>query len=270
MTLLEAIILGIIQGTTEFLPVSSSGHLVLLPHIFDITRPRLAVITMTHVGTLLAVLIYFRRDIWEILKAVWVGLRQRRPLATAESRLGWFILIGTIPAALIGLPFEDFFEEVFSTPIIAASFLLVTAAFLVIGERMLSGQKDVGEMNWLDALVVGIFQMFALFPGLSRSGSTIAAGLWRGLDRAAAARFSFLLGTPAILGAGLLSAVDLIAAGILSTQLPAITVSFLAAAISGYLCIHFMLSWLRRRSLYIFAGYCAIFGTLFLLATLLT
>jgi len=269
MSLLEAIFIGIIQGATEFLPISSSGHLVLLPHIFNTTKPDLALIAITHVGTLLAVLIYFRQDVWEIVKAVWAGLRQGRPLATAESRLGWYIVVGTIPAALVGLPLEGFFEEVFSTPIVAACFLLVTAVFLVIGERLLSGQKDVGDMSWLDAIVVGIFQMFALFPGLSRSGSTIAAGLWRGLDRTAAARFSFLLGTPAILGAGLLSSFDIAAAGNVAAQLPDFAISFIAAAVSGYACIHFMLNWLRQRSLYVFAIYCATFGAVFLLSTLL-
>jgi len=269
MSLLEAIILGIIQGATEFLPISSSGHLVLLPYIFDMTEPDLSLIAMVHEGTLLAVLIYFRRDVWEIIKGVLAGLRQGQPMATAESRLGWYIVVGTIPAAMAGLLLEDFFEAVFGTPTAAAFFLLVTAIFLVAGERMLSGRKDIGEMSWFDAIVVGVFQMFALFPGLSRSGSTIAAGLWRGLDRTAAARYSFLLGMPAFFGAGLLSSFDIMAAGDMITRLPVFAVSFVAAAVSGYACIHFLLSWLRQRSLYVFAIYCAAFGTLFLLSTLL-
>lgn len=269
MTIFEAIILGIIQGATEFLPISSSGHLVLLPHIFNMAEPDLALIAIIHEGTLLAVLIYFRRDVWQIAKAVWSALRQRRPLATVESRLGWYIVVGSIPAAMAGLLLEEFFERTFVTPTVAASFLLVTATFLIAGERILSGRKDVGEMSWLDAIAVGLFQMLALFPGLSRSGSTIAAGLWRGLDRTAAARYSFLLGIPAFFGAGLLSAFDIVAAGDPIARLPVFAVSFTAAAVSGYVCIHFLLSWLRQRSLYVFALYCATFGATFLLFALL-
>jgi len=268
MTLLEAIFIGVIQGATEFLPISSSGHLVLLPYIFNMSEPDLALIAMVHEGTLLAVLIYFRQDVWEIVKALWTGLQQRRPLATAESRLGWYIVVGTIPAALAGLLLEDFFEEVFSTPTASAFFLLITAAVLVAGERLLSGQKEIAEMSWLDAIAIGIFQMLALFPGLSRSGTTMTAGLWRGLDRAAAARYSFLLGMPAFFGGGLLPAFDL-TAGDLIARLPVLALSFVAAAVTGYACIHFLLSWLRQRSFYIFAIYCATFGALFLLSTLL-
>lgn len=269
MTTIEAIILGIIQGATEFLPISSSGHLVLVPAVFQLTEPNLSMIATVHEGTLLAVLIYFRRDIWQIIRAVWDGLRQRRPMGTADSRLGWYIAVGTLPAALAGLLLESFFEEVFGTPIAAAGFLLGTAVLLVSGERLLSGNKDTSQMSWLDALIIGFMQMLALFPGISRSGSTITAGLWRGLDRATAARYSFLLGIPAILGAGLLSLGDLIEAGNLAGQLPIYLAGFAAAAVSGYACIHFLLSWLRSRSLYIFAAYCALFGGLFLLFSLL-
>ena len=268
MTVLEAIILGIVQGATEFLPVSSSGHLVLVPAILNWPPPRLVLVAIAHQGTLLAVLIYFRQDLWAILSAVWRGLRQRQPLATPEARLGWYILAGSIPAGLAGLALSDFFEEVFSAPTIAAGFLLVTAVLLVIGERLLSGQKPLTEISLVDAIVVGLFQTLALFPGVSRSGSTITAGLWRGLDRAAAARFSFLLGVPAILGAGLLSAVDIAQAGDLADQWPILTAEFIAAAVSGYLCIHFLLSWLRRHTLYPFAIYCAGFGAIYLLSTL--
>lgn len=268
MTILEAIILGIVQGATEFLPISSSGHLVLVPFLFDIPSPNLALISIEHEGTLLAVLIYFRHDLWEIMKGVWAGLRQRQPLATTEARLGWYIVVGSIPAAAAGLLLGDFFEGVFSQPVFAASFLLVTAALLIFGERMLVGTKEIAQMSWLDAIIIGVFEMLALFPGISRSGSTIVAGLWRGLDRTAAARYSFLLGVPAILGAGLLSVVDIVRIGDYS-QWPIFVASFAAAAVSGYACIHFLLSWLRRRSLYIFSVYCAALGLISLLIALL-
>lgn len=255
MNILEAIILGIVQGATEFLPVSSSGHLVLVPYLLRMAEPGLSMIAIVHEGTLLAVLVYFRRDIWAIIKGVLEGLWQRQPLGTVEARLGWFIAVGSIPAGVAGLLFESFFEDVFGKPAIAAGFLLVTAVFLIVGERLLSGKKELAHMSWLDAIIVGVFQMFALFPGVSRSGSTIVAGLIRGLDRETAARFSFLLGIPAILGAGLLSVVDILQAGTLASEWPIMLAGFVAAAVTGYACIHFLLTWLKQRNLYIFVVY---------------
>jgi len=260
MSILEAIILGIVQGATEFLPVSSSGHLVLVPYLLKMAEPGLAMIAIVHEGTLLAVLIYFRRDIWEIALGVLDGLRRRQPLATAESRLGWFIVLGSIPAAVAGLLLQSFFEEVFGAPAVVAGFLLVTAVLLFIGERLLSGKKALTNITWLDALIIGVFQMFALFPGVSRSGSTITAGLIRGFDRETAARFSFLLGIPAILGAGLLAVLDILKAGNLASEWPMLLVGFLAAAVSGYACIHFLLTWLKERNLYIFVVYVVLFS----------
>lgn len=269
MTLWETILLGILQGATEFLPISSSGHLVLVPAILKWPAPSLSLVAIVHQGTLAAVLIYFFQDLWAIAKGVIVGLRQRQPLATTESRLGWFIVLGSIPAGIAGLTLESFFEEAFGAPMVAAGFLLVTAVLLVVGERLLSGKKALENITLPDALVVGLFQMLALFPGVSRSGSTITAGLMRGLDRATAARFSFLLGVPAILGAGLLSGLDIVRADDLAAQLPAMIAGFLAAAVSGYLCIHFLLSWLKSHSLYLFAAYCALFGGIYLLTALI-
>lgn len=264
MNLLEAIILGIIQGATEFLPISSSGHLLLLPSLLDIPIPSLSVAAIVHEGTLLAVLIYFRRDLMAIVSGVLSAVRNGSPLGNPEARLGWFIVVGSIPAAIAGLTLESSFEQIFGTPSIAAAFLLGTALLLVVGERLMSGAKSVDGMNWLDALVIGVAQMLALLPGISRSGSTIAAGLWRGLDRTTAARYSFLLGVPAILGAGALSVLDLLETADLAGQLPTLAAAFAAAAVTGYACIHFLLRWLRQHSLYGFAIYCAIFGVFYL------
>lgn len=269
MNLIEAIFLGILQGATEFLPISSSGHLVLVPTLFNMADPGLSLIAIVHEGTLLAVLLYFRQDLWQVVRGVWIGLRQGQPLATAEARLGWYIVVGSIPVAVAGLTLEDFFEDVFGTPVAAAFFLLVTAALLVAGERLLSERKQLDQIGWPDAIAIGFFQMLALFPGISRSGSTITAGLWRGLDRATAARFSFLLGVPAILGAGLLALLDILAADSLAAQLPLFLTAFLAAAVSGYACIYFLLNWLRQHSLYVFAAYCAGFGIVYLIIALL-
>jgi undecaprenyl-diphosphatase len=269
MNLLEAIFLGIIQGVTEFLPISSDGHLVLLPNLLRMSEPDLNLIAITHQGTLLAVLVYFRRDLWYIARAFVAALQQRQPLGTVEARLGWYILAGSLPAGVVGLVFKDFFQAVFSSPVAAGFFLLVTAAFLVAGERWLSGWKQLDKMGWLDAVIIGCAQVLALLPGLSRSGSTIAAGLWRGMDRSSAARFSFLLGIPAIFGAGLLAMVDVLNANVPASQWPIFAAATLAAAVTGYLCITFLLNWLRRHSLYIFALYCALFGLLSLVIFLL-
>jgi undecaprenyl-diphosphatase len=268
MTIIEAIFLGIIQGATEFLPISSSGHSILLPTLVDMPSPSLSLVAIAHQGTLLAVLIYFFRDLWQVLVGVLDGLRQRQPLKTPESRLGWYIVLGSIPAAIAGLLFEDFFEEVFAQPLYAAAFLLVTALFLYVGERLHSGHKEIEEISALDAFIVGVFQMLALFPGVSRSGSTITGALWRGLDRETAARFSFLLGVPAILGAGLLTLLEIDQAS-LASQLPIYIATFVAAALTGYLCIHFLLAWLRSHSLYLFVVYCAVFGSAYLLLALI-
>lgn len=265
MSIIEAIFLGFLQGATEFLPVSSSGHLVLLPAIFKMTPPDLTMVGLVHLGSLLAVLFYFRRDLWEIITAVLIGLRDRAPMGTTESRLGWFIAVGCIPAAVTGLLLEDFFDSMFSQPVWVGFFLLVTAGLLVLGEKLLSGEKTFDTMTWADTIVIGLFQTMALFPGVSRSGSTIVGGLLRGLDRSQAARYSFLLGVPVILGAGLLSLVDIATTPVLTTSLAAYAAAFISAAVVGYLCIYFLLTWVRNHSLYIFAVYCALLGSGFLL-----
>ncbi|MCP5094443.1 MAG: undecaprenyl-diphosphatase UppP [Chloroflexi bacterium] len=269
MSIIEAIILGIIQGATEFLPISSSGHLVLLPTIFNMTSPDLTMTGLVHLGSLMAVLIYFRQDLWQIITAVLAGLRDKQPMTDPNSRLGWYIAFGSIPAAVAGLLLEDFFEDLFAQPVYAASFLLVTAVLLIAGERLLSGEKTTADMTWLDALIIGLFQMLALFPGISRSGSTIVGGLIRGLDRSTGARYSFLLGVPVILGAGLLSVLDIFTADTALFSPGIYIAAFIAAGISGYICIAFLISWVRHHSLYIFAAYTAVFGTVYLLLTLL-
>lgn len=265
MSIIEAIFLGFIQGATEFLPISSSGHLVLLPTIFHMTQPDLTMVGLVHLGSLLAVLIYFRRDLWNIITAVLAGLRDRKPMGTTDARLGWFIAVGCIPAAFAGILLEGFFEDAFGHPTWVAFFLLVTAGLLVLGEKLMSGDKTFDTMTWTDTIVIGLFQMMALLPGISRSGSTIVGGLLRGLDRSQAARYSFLLGVPVILGAGLLSLVDIVTTPSLTTSIAAYAAAFVTAALVGYLCIYFLLSWVRNHSLYIFAAYCAFMGGGYLL-----
>ena len=267
MTIVEAIILGLVQGATEFLPISSSGHLILVPAVFGLTEPQLNVIAIAHLGTLLAVLIYFAKDLWAIAQAVLADLFRGQPLATTESRLGWFIVVGSIPAAVLGLSMEDYIDEVLGTPQFAAMFLLGTALLLVVGEALhtRAGAKTFVAMNWRDAIVIGFAQALALLPGISRSGSTIVAGLICGLDRQTAARYSFLLGVPVILGAGLFSAVKLSDDPTINEQIPMLAVTFVTAAVSGFACIHLLLQWIRKRSLIPFAVYCAAFALFYLI-----
>ncbi len=264
MSLLEAILIGIIQGATEFLPISSDGHLVLIPSILGLQQPDLVLIGLVHAGTLLAILSYFWRDIVAIIRAVLTGLARRDPFGTADARLGYLMVLGSVPAAIVGLLAMDFFERQFSSPVVAAVGLLVTAAFLVVGERLNRGTKTLDRLSWVDTLIIGSFQVLALLPGVSRSGTTIAAGLGRGLDRPTAARFSFLVGLPAIAGAGLLAILDIFdAQG--SLPLSHYAAAFVTAAVVGYLCIAFLLNWVKRHTLYAFAVYCAAFGLLYLL-----
>lgn len=263
MTIWEAIVLGIVQGATEFLPISSSGHSVLVPAVFGLAEPDLTAVIIAHQGTLLAVLAYFWRDVVGIVRGVLRGLAARAPLGNPEARLGWLIVWGSLPAAVVGLLFEERFEQLFADPRWSAGFLVITALLLVLGERLLSGGKRMAGIGWVDALIIGLFQMFALFPGLSRSGSTIVGGLLRGLNRETAARFSFLLGIPAIVGAGLLGLLDIAAA---DAPLLPLAATFLAAFLVGIVCIHFLLQWLRTRRLYLFAVYCATVGILYLAA----
>jgi undecaprenyl-diphosphatase len=267
MDILQAFLLGVLQGATEFFPVSSSGHLVLVPWLLGWTSPSLAFDTVVHWGTALAVVAYFWRDWLSLIGAAFHSLRHRS-LADPQARLFWLILLGTIPAVLAGWRLEDFFTRMFARPVAAAAFLLVTAALLTASERLSHGKRDLNPMAWPDALVVGLAQALAIFPGISRSGATIAAGLARGLKRGSSARFSFLLATPIILSAGLLQVVDLAQNGDLAAQAPALAVGFVSAGVVGFGCIRFLLRYLQRRRLYPFAIYCAAMGIACLLVAL--
>lgn len=270
--LIQAIILGFIQGATEFIPISSSGHLVIAPWLFGWEKPSLLFDTMLHWGTLLAILVVFWRDFLAMIRA-WFQSIARRSLADPDARIAWFIIVGTLPAVVAGLLFEDQLEAIFLNPRAVGFFLLVTAALLFFSEQMtqrhtLSG-RTLDQMTWRDAIVIGVAQAFALFPGVSRSGSTIAAGLTMGVRRDQSARFSFLLGTPAFLGAGLLQVVKVMgedASGLTSALAP-IVVGFIVSTVTGILAIRFLLNYLRNRTLYVFAAYCLVLGLLVIVLT---
>lgn len=270
MTIIQAVILGIIQGLTEFLPVSSSAHLVIVPYLFGWKLDEAVVFpfdVLVQLGTLTAVIYYFRRDLWEILSAVWNGLRSGKPFAAPAARLGWLLVLATIPAGVIGLLIKDLVEAVFKDAPVTALFLLVTALLLIVAERIGKRSRGVASLTWKDALWIGFAQAMALFPGISRSGATISGGMSRHLDRPAAARFSFLMSIPVMLAAGAFSLLDLLDIPNLSSFLPAIAAGFVAAAVVGYLAIRWLLAFLTRRPLYIFAAYCIALAMVVLLVT---
>jgi undecaprenyl-diphosphatase len=273
MNLFQALILGLVQGVTEFIPISSSGHLVLVPWLLGWEEAPLAFDTMVHWGTLVAVLGVFWQDLWGLFVAGLNGLiaiaSKNRPYDSDQARLAWVIVLGSLPAALAGFVLQDFFEELFGKPAAAAALLIVTAGMLVFSERLSRQERSMSEISWLDALFIGLAQALAIMPGISRSGATIAAGLARGVQRETAARFSFLLSTPVILGAGLFKLFDLVAAGGLSNLAGALVVGFVVAAVSGYICIRWLLNYLARRPLYVFATYCLLFGLFNLAVALL-
>lgn len=273
MTITQAIVLGIVQGLTEFIPVSSSAHLVLVPWLFGWSfDPDAAFVfdVLVQWGTLLGVFIYFWTDIWSIVGVVLKGLAQRKPFDSFEARLGWWMVLATIPAVVAGVLFKEQFEASFSAPMLVALFLFGTALILIIAERFGKRERDLSRLNTVDAIAMGFAQVLALFPGISRSGSTIGAGMLRQLDRTAAARFSFLMAIPVMLGAGVVAIKDLFDnTALLSTLVVPLLVGFLAAAISGYLCIRWLLAYLQRRSLAVFAIYCIVFGAANLIIALI-
>jgi undecaprenyl-diphosphatase len=289
MDLFQALILGLVQGVTEYIPISSSAHLGLVPWLLG-WHISFAFYVLVQWGTLVGVFIFFWPDIWAITRGVMQGLWQGQPVATFEARLGWLVVLATIPAVILGLLFEDFFEATFSAPIFDGSLLIVNALILVVAERYGAAappgqtaegppaspasetpkrKRDLTGLTWLDATIIGLWQAVAILPAISRSGATIGGAVLRGFDRPAAARFSFLMSIPALAGAGLVALRGLLEAGMLTLELPAISIGFVAAAISGYFCIRWLLRYLQSHSLYIFAAYCAIFGLIVILVATL-
>jgi undecaprenyl-diphosphatase len=246
VTLLQAVVLGIVQGITEWLPISSTAHLVLVPWVLGWPAPSEPFLVLVQDGTLLAVLVYFRRDLLSIAR----GIRFRAPLSTPESRLGWWILLGTLPAVAVGLAFRRFFRDLQGMPVVIAGVLIGATALLFLGERLGKRARGLDTLTARDALLVGAAQAVALFPGVSRSGATISGGMLAGLDRAAAARVSFLLSIPVMAGAGILELPDLV-----GDDVPAVVAGTLASAVVGYGAIHWLLGYLARKPLTAFAWY---------------
>ena len=245
----NAILWGLIQGLTEFLPVSSSGHLVLIPALLGREGPDLATNAMLHLGTLGAVLVYYRSDIADMAK-----------FDRAGRRMISLIVIGSIPAVILGFAFKDKVEELIDEPRIVAVMLIVTGIILLLTRLIRVGTKTITHIGPLDSLLIGLAQATALIPGISRSGMTISTGLTRGMNRTDAARFAFLLGIPVIAGAGLLGLIDVVTSDV---GVPAtVWVGVVVAGLAGYAAIAFLLRVLTHVGLGPFGIYCVAFGSL--------
>jgi undecaprenyl-diphosphatase len=260
MSIFESIILGIVQGLTEFLPISSSGHLVLFQKLFnlrDVEATALFFDTMVHLGTLIAVFAVFRKDIIEMIK---------KPF----SKLSLLVIAGTIPTVIVALLLKGPIEVAFKSGSTLGLEFIITGLILWYAERKRYGHKKVNDVSYIDAVFIGLLQGLAIFPAISRSGSTIAGALMRGIERETAARYSFLLSIPAILGAVILQTKDVIESN--STQnievIP-VVVGTIVAGISGYIAIKFMLKLIAKGSLKFFAYYVWILGSVIIAAQLL-
>jgi undecaprenyl-diphosphatase len=267
LSLIQAIVLGAVQGVTEFIPISSSGHLVVVPELFGWPEPGLSFDVMLHVASLLALIVYFSGDLLDLAR----GLRARDSEA---KKLLVLLVIGTVPAALAGVLLGDYFERTFTDAKAAALQLLITAAILVGAELALAYHErrraEVGgrarattDLGPVDAGAMGIGQAIAIFPGISRSGATIGAGLALGVARDAAARFGFLLAVPALFGAALVQLPDL---GGSQLGIGAGTAGFISSLVTSYAAIAALIRYLRANTLYPFAVYCVIAGVLFYIA----
>lgn len=264
MTIIHAFLLGIIQGLTEFIPVSSTAHLLIAQTLLGIPADNamFAFLVLVQLGTTLALIVYFWKDLISLIQAFFA-----RPFSTPGNRLAWYIIIATIPALIAGVLLKNAVQSLFRTPLLEAGIRLLAAALLLfIAERLGRRTRNLDSMNWLDALIVGIFQIFAIFPGVSRSGTTISAGMLREFDRPSAARFAFLLSVPVSLAAGAYELLDVLRLPHFGTLLPVVATGFVLAAIVGWFAIRWLLNYLNRHSLYVFAAYCAVVGVIVLIA----
>lgn len=277
MELWQAIVLGIVQGLTEFLPVSSSGHLIIFPWLLEWETGGLAFDASLHLGTLAAVLVYFRAELMELVRVIPYALSKPVPILKGESgdgerdtwaRLGLLIVIMSIPGGLVGLLFSDRIEDFFHTEdnssraiAVIATMLIVVGIAMLIAERFGKQKKNLDRIGIADAIIIGLGQaLAALIPGTSRSGATITAGLFRGLTRADAARFSFLGGVPLIAAAGLLSFVDALREGMSGSELGNFIAGGVAAGIVGFMAVSGLIKFLQSQSTLVFVIYRILFG----------
>jgi undecaprenyl-diphosphatase len=270
-TILQAIILGVIQGIAEFAPISSSAHLIIVPWLFGWDNPVTSSLTFDmalHLGTLAAVLVYFRVDLWRLLRAGVLSIVERKIGDDFDRKLAWLLILGTIPAAIIGVLAEDTIDSLFHSEGTAIPTVAMIVLALLLGgvgllmwlvEKVARHDRPLEAMGVKETLLIGSAQSLALFPGVSRSGSTLIAGMALGFKRDMAARFSFLLAVPITAAAGLKSVLDVsgdLQAGLLTTSdLMLIAIGVLSAGIAGFLCIHYLLRYLRNSTVMIFVYY---------------
>lgn len=252
MSMIQAIILGVVQGITEFLPISSSGHLVILPWILGWEYQGTSFDTAVHVGTLIGVVAYF----WQAWRGMIISLKLGFKKDHFEQKLLFFIVLATVPGAISGYLFRDYIERVFRFPEVVAVSLILFSFVMLVGEKFGQKIKNLSHLNFQKALLVGLFQALAIIPGVSRSGATISAGLLLGLTRSEAARFSFLLAAPLIFGAGLFKFPDILRQGIDVVFIAGV----ISSAISGYFAIKFLFKFLEKASYMGFVWYRIILG----------
>ena len=270
---MSLILLGLIQGLTEFFPVSSSGHLVIAKYFLKLNLPGAAFEAFLHFGTIVAVVVLFRKDIKELVIAFFdsiYNLSQGEKISNIfknnlSSKLAWYLVISTIPAAIIGYTFSSYFEMLFSEPIIAAFMLTITGAFLWYGnKKFLGGTKNISKITCKDAIIIGVAQALAIFPGISRSGLTVIAGLSRNLDREFAAKYSFILSIPIIIGASIFKMGEMSS---LNIDLNIMVLSGLVAAISSYGAMKIFIGLLKNRKIYFFSYYLWVLSGLTIIIT---
>jgi len=258
MNLLHSFLLGIIQGLTEFIPVSSTAHLLIAQRLLGLPADdtMFSFLVIVQLGTLVSLFAFYWKDLISIAKAT---LDFRR--STPERNLGLYIILATIPALLAGYLLKDAVEVLFKQPMLQASIRLFTAAVLLtLAEWLSKKNRSLDSMTWLDAFFVGLMQVLAVFPSASRSGATISGGMFRGFDRPSAARFAFLMSVPVMLAAGGYEMLDVIKMPNLGEFLPLLAVGFVTAVIIGWFAIKWLIDYLSKRSLYVFAIYCAVVG----------
>jgi undecaprenyl-diphosphatase len=265
MSVLEAIVLGIVQGLTEFLPISSSGHLRIIPAFAGWEDPGAAFTAVTQLGTMAAVLLYFRSDLWNITRAWLASLSDASRRGELDARMGWYIIVGTIPISIFGLAFDDEIETSARSLTLIATALIGLGLLLLLAERVSSRERGVESVRLRDGIVVGFAQALALIPGVSRSGATITAGLFLGIDRASAARFSFLLSVPAVVLSGAYQVYKLAAGEATDdTGVLAIAIATILAFVSGYAAIAFLLRFLVTHTTAVFVVYRVVLGSVVL------
>ena len=270
MTFFQAFLLGIIQGLTEFIPVSSTAHLLILQQMLGIpsSDAMFSFLVIVQLGTIVSLIVFFWKDLLVIVTDTLknlggVGNFNGLP---QNAKLGWYIVIATIPALIAGVLLKDLVEALFRTPLLEAAIRLFTAAaLLALAEYFGKRTRNLDSMTWLDALIIGLMQVIAVFPGASRSGTTISGGMFRSFDRPSAARFAFLMSVPVMLAAGLYEMLDVIQMPNFAQFLPLLVVGFVTAAIVGWFAIKWLLKYLNSHSLYVFAVYCAVLGFLIIL-----